>query len=213
MIRVAIVDDHRLVREGFEALLTSEPTIEVVGTAADGEQAWQLLEAHQVDVLLLDLRMPKVDGQQVLKNLQAADRDRPHALVLTTFDDDAALLQAAHNGARGYLLKDVSRQELLQAITDVHNGKLALRPAVGDRVRSVLNGRTNNPPPSCVPSLTPRELDVLRLMSAGLTNREIADGLGLAEGTVKNHVSVVLGKLAAEDRTRAVLRAIEIGLI
>lgn len=213
MIRVAIVDDHRLVREGFEALLTTDESVTVVFTASDGEEAWQLLAEHEVDVMLLDLRMPKVDGQQLLQRLQEQAVARPRVLVLTTFDDDAALLLAAHNGARGFLLKDVSRTELLQAIRDVHDGKLALRPAVGDRVRSVLSNRQTKEPPASVPSLTPRELDVLRLMSAGLTNREIADGLGLAEGTVKNHVSVVLGKLAAEDRTRAVLRAIEIGLI
>ena len=116
-----------------------------------------------------------------------------------------ALLLAAHHGARGLLLKDVSRAELLHAIREVHDGKLALRPAVGDRVRSVLSKREPLEQPSSVPSLTPRELDVLRLMSAGLTNREIADGLGLAAGTVKNHVSVVLGKIVSEDRTRAVL--------
>lgn len=213
MIRVAIVDDHRLVREGFEALLATEASISVVATAADGEQAWQMLQQTEVDVLLLDLRMPVVDGQQLLQRLHDAERARPHVLILTTFDDDAALLQAARSGARGFLLKDVSRQELLQAITDVHEGKLALRSAVGDRVRTALSSRASNPQPNSLPSMTPRELDVLRLMSAGLTNREIADGLGIAEGTTKNHVSVILGKLAAEDRTRAVLRAIEIGLI
>ena len=164
-------------------------------------------------MLLLDLRMPSVDGLALLARMQEAGLERPHVLVLTTFDDDAALLLAARRGARGFLLKDVSRAELLEAIQDVHEGRLALRPAVGDRVRKALGQRAVDAPPGPTPTLTPRESDVLRLMAAGLTNREIADGLGLAEGTVKNHVSVLLGKLAADDRTRAVLRAIEIGLV
>lgn len=213
MIRVAIVDDHRLVREGFEALLRTAEDIEVVGTAADGDAGWRLVQQHPIDVLLLDLRMPEVDGHELLRRMQEAGRERPHALVLTTFDDDAALLLAARRGARGFLLKDVSREELFDAIRDVHAGRLALRPAVGDRVRTALTGRASEPLPGPAPTLTPRESDVLRLMAAGLTNREIADGLGLAEGTVKNHVSVVLGKLGADDRTRAVLRAIELGLL
>ncbi|MFN3243542.1 MAG: response regulator [Planctomycetota bacterium] len=213
MIRVAIVDDHRLVREGFAALLHTSDDVTVVGHAADGVEALDLLAETEVDVLLLDLRMPEMDGHEVLRRLQEAERERPRALVLTTFDDDAALLLAARRGARGFLLKDTSRDELLEAIRDVHEGRLALRPAVGDRVRNVLAGRSGAPQEAAAPALTPRESDVLRLMAAGLTNREIADGLGLAEGTVKNHVSVILGKLAADDRTRAVLRAIELGLV
>ena len=212
MIRVAIVDDHRLVREGFEALLRACEGIEVVGSAADGEAALALLTSKRVDVLLLDLRMPGMDGHELLRQLGERGLERPHVLVLTTFDDDAALMLAARRGARGFLLKDASRDELLEAIRDVHAGHLALRPAVGDRVRTVLAGRAQAQADVTAPTMTPRESDVLRLMAAGLTNREIADGLGLAEGTIKNHVSVILGKLGAGDRTRAVLRAIELGL-
>lgn len=212
MIRLLIVDDHRLVREGFAALLASTASVDVVATAGDGAQALQLLDELDVDVMLLDLRMPGVDGHEVLRRLQEQGRQLPRVIVLTTFDDDAALLLAARRGARGFLLKDASLAELVEAITDVHQGRLAIRPAVGDRVRAALSGRNHGAADAAAPSLTPRESDVLRLMAAGLTNREIADGLGLAEGTVKNHVSVVLGKLAAGDRTRAVLRAIELGL-
>lgn len=212
MIRVAIVDDHRLVREGFEALLNTTDEVTVVGRAADGAQALTMLDETSVDVMLLDLRMPGMDGHEVLRQLQESGRELPRTLVLTTFDDDAALMLAARRGARGFLLKDTSRDELVEAIREVHEGRLALRPAVGDRVRSVLAARARPRHEAAAPVLTPRESDVLRLMAAGLTNREIADGLGLAEGTVKNHVSVVLGKLGADDRTRAVLRAIELGL-
>ncbi len=212
MIRVMVVDDHRLVREGFEALLGGVAAVEVVASAANGQEAWAALATTEVDVVLLDLRMPEMDGHELLRLLQDAGRSRPRALVLTTFDDDAALLLAARRGARGFLLKDVSRDELVDAIQEVHAGRLALRPAISDRIRRAL---TDPEPVSerAPTSLTPRESDVLRLMAAGLTNREIADGLGLAAGTVKNHVSVVLGKLGADDRTRAVLRAIEQGLV
>ena len=198
MIRVLIVDDHRLVREGFAALLSSTDTVRVVATAGDGEQALRLLDETDVDVMLLDLRMPGVDGHEVLRRLQEQGHQLPRTIVLTTFDDDAALLLAAQRGARGFLLKDASLTELLEAIADVHRGHLALRPAVGDRVRSALAHAKGGAAHAAAPSLTPRESDVLRLMAAGLTNREIADGLGLAEGTVKNHVSVLLGKLMAE---------------
>jgi DNA-binding NarL/FixJ family response regulator len=213
MIRVAVVDDEALVRQGILGLLGLSEDIEVVGEAADGDDALTLLEEVHVDVLLLDLRMPKRDGIATLQAM--ADRGMTVAtLVLTTFDDSELVLGALRAGARGYLLKDVTFHQLLSAIQTLADGGTLLQPALTERLlRAVGDNRPNvygieRPGP-----LTGREQDVLRLAAAGFSNQEIANALHLAVGTVKNHMSNVLIKLGVRDRTQAVLRAFELGLM
>lgn len=214
MIRVVLVDDQTLVRQGIRSLLELADDVEVVAEAGDGQAGLAAIAAHRPDVVLLDLRMPVLDGLGVL---EALDGDAPAVLVLTTFDDDDAVLAALRAGARGYLLKDVTLEGLLDAIRTVAAGGRLIQPAVtaGLLDRLIRGYVPDRPDVSGTPGedLTPRELDVLRLMAAGWSNREIAHGLHLAEGTVKNHVSAVLLKLGVHDRTRAVLRALDLGLI
>lgn len=214
MIRVVLVDDQTLVRQGIRSLLELADDVEVVAEAGDGQAGLAAIAAHRPDVVLLDLRMPVLDGLGVL---EALDGDAPAVLVLTTFDDDDAVLAALRAGARGYLLKDVTLEGLLDAIRTVAAGGRLIQPAVtaGLLDRLIRGDVPDRSDVSGTPGedLTPRELDVLRLMAAGWSNREIAHGLHLAEGTVKNHVSAVLLKLGVHDRTRAVLRALDLGLI
>jgi DNA-binding NarL/FixJ family response regulator len=212
MIRVCVADDQTLVRQGIRSLLELAEEIEVVAEARDGVEALEAIGGTEVDVLLLDLRMPRLDGLGVLRALST--RDGPPVLVLTTFDDDELVLGALRAGARGYLLKDVTLDELRTAIRTLHAGGSLIQPAV----TAALVHRLSQQPPTFEriekpPALTRRELDVLRLVASGYSNREVAELLVLTEGTVKNHVSSVLAKLGVRDRTRAVLRAIELGLI
>jgi DNA-binding NarL/FixJ family response regulator len=213
VIRVAVVDDQTLVRQGIRSLLALSDEIDVVADATDGDEALAVLEAHDVDVLLLDLRMPRRDGIATLDALQARGKHVP-VIVLTTFDDDELALNALRAGARGYLLKDVTLDQLVGAIRRVAAGGTLLQPALTDRLLRAVSGRgtdvTGIPRPD---RLTDRELDTLRLVAAGYSNREIASALHLAPGTVKNHVSNVLLKLGVRDRTRAVLRALDLGLL
>ena len=210
-IRVVVVDDQTLVRQGIRTLVTLVAGVEVVGEAADGAEGAALVAAVRPDVVLLDLRMPGVDGIGMLEALREAGDGTP-CLVLTTFDDDELLVGALRAGARGYLLKDVSLETLEAAIRALAAGGTYLHPAVTETLL-----RTSVPPTDAAriraEPLTPREREVLRLMAAGLTNREIAQALVLAEGTVKNHVSAVLAKLGTADRTNAVLRALRERLI
>lgn len=212
-IRVAIADDHELVREGLAALVGAMPSIRVVGRAPDGEAAVELVERERPDILLLDLSMPRLDGLGVLLRL----RERSlvtRAIILTTFDDDMALLKATSLGACGFLLKDLPREELERTIRAVHAGERIFRPTVSSSIRAVLAPKRPDADRSAtIAPLTPRELEVLRLMAGGLGNKEIAFAIGLSEGTVKNHVSVILDKFCAPDRTRAVLKAIERGIL
>jgi DNA-binding NarL/FixJ family response regulator len=213
VIRVAVVDDQTLVREGIRSLLALAEDIEVVGDADDGDAALALLDAVAVDVLLLDLRMPRRDGIATLEALAERD-DAPPTLVLTTFDDDELVLRALRAGAQGYLLKDVTLEQLVGAIRTLADGGTLLQPALTDRLLRAVTSRAatlegfERPDP-----LTGREADVIGLVAAGYSNKEIADALHLAVGTVKNHVSNVLLKLGVRDRTRAVLRALELGLL
>ncbi len=210
MIRVGLVDDHTLVRQGLRSLLAMVDGVEVAMEASDGEEALAALAAQPVDVLLLDLRMPRAGGLDVLRALRTAGSAAPAVVVLTTFQDDAELWDALRLGARGYLLKDVSLERLVGAIQAVHAGGTFIQPALTEKVARDLAAPDPGDPAE---SLTTRETEVLRLMAAGFSNREIADALGMAEGTVKNHVSSILGKLGVKDRTRAVLTAIENGLV
>jgi DNA-binding NarL/FixJ family response regulator len=209
-IRTLLVEDETLVRQGIRKLLELDPRIEITAEAADGEEALRRISEDRPDVVLLDVRMPKLDGLGVLRAL----RDRPGAppcLVLTTFDDRALALEAIREGARGYLRKDVTLAELVAAVETLAAGGTHLQPAL---TAALLEGARAHPLPAApepvlVEPLTPRETEVLRLMAAAYTNREIAEALGTAEGTVKIHVSSILAKLGARDRTHAVLRALE----
>lgn len=212
-IRVVLVDDQTLVRQGLRSLLSMLPDLEVVAEAAGGEEALRVIPETTPDVVLLDLRMPDLDGIEVLRRLSAAGT-LPPTLVLTTFDEDAALLQAVRHGARGFLLKDVTLERLAEAIRTLAAGGTLLQPALTERILQAALA-TDHPFESLDPPdpLTEREVEVLRLMTGGYSNREIAEALGVAEGTVKNHISSILSKLGVRDRTRAVLRGLELGLV
>ncbi|TVR92778.1 MAG: DNA-binding response regulator [Trueperaceae bacterium] len=213
MTRVLIVDDQTLVRQGIRSLLELADGIDVVGEAADGVEALERIETLAPDVVLLDLRMPRLDGIGVLEAL----RTRAHAppcLILTTFDDDAAVLTGLRAGARGYLLKDVSLDHLTEAIAALAEGRTMITPALTERVMRGLRGLGTDTGGFAEPeALTERETEILRLMAGGYSNKEIANALDVAEGTVKNHVSSVLSKLGVRDRTRAVLKAVDLGLL
>ena len=211
MIRVLIADDQMLVRQGIRTLLEMDGGISVVGEAADGAEAIEQVLAAPIDVLLLDIRMPGEDGIAVLRKLSARNA-LPPTLILTTFDDSDVVLDGIRAGARGFLLKDVSYQQLLAAIRAVAGGATVFQPAVTERLLragTALHVDTEAPREQ----LTVREAEVVRLMAGGYSNREIAEALGTAEGTVKNHVSSILAKFGVRDRTRAVLRALESGLL
>jgi DNA-binding NarL/FixJ family response regulator len=213
IIRTVLVDDQTLVRHGIRSLLALADGIAVVGEAADGDEALEVIARERPDVVLLDIRMPKRTGLDVLRELQAKSA-LPPTIVLTTFDDDALLLEAVRAGAKGYLLKDVSLEALTDAIRAVAAGGTTIRPVLTERVlRGVAHVPRDYDTLSPADPLTVREVEVLRLMAGGYSNREIADALGTAEGTVKNHASSILSKLGVRDRTRAVLTALERGLI
>lgn len=213
MIRVLLVDDQTLVRQGIRSLLELTPDLRVVAEAGDGEEALRALDGTEADVLLLDVRMPKMTGLELLATL----RDRagaPPAILLTTFDDDSVALEGLRLGARGFLLKDVTLEQLATAIRTVASGGSLVKPAVTERV---LRGLERAPPTfeaSSLPErLTTRETEILRLLASGASNKEIAHALGTAEGTVKNQVSSIIQKLGVRDRTRAVLKGLELGYV
>jgi DNA-binding NarL/FixJ family response regulator len=213
-VRVLLAEDETLVRQGIRKLLELDPRIEIAAEAGDGEEALRLIDEARPDVVLLDVRMPKLDGLGVLRALQQK-QGAPPCLVLTTFDDRTLILEAIREGARGFLRKDVSLAQLVDAIETLAAGRTFLQPAVTE---SLLRGMESREPLAApalamVEPLTPRETEVLRLMAAAYTNREIAEALGAAEGTVKIHVSNILSKLGARDRTQAVLRSLEMRLL
>jgi DNA-binding NarL/FixJ family response regulator len=208
VIRVAIADDQTLVREGIRSLLELDGEVRVVAEAGDGDAALAMVKAHRPDVLLLDVRMPKKTGLEVLEALGGTVA----TLVLTTFDDDAVAVQAIKLGAKGFLLKDVTRTQLAEAVRTLASGRSLLSPKVTARV---LDGTKALEPSfdSSALALTAREHEVLRLIASGLSTKEIATALGTADGTVKNQTSAVLSKLGVRDRTRAVIKALELGLL
>lgn len=213
MIRVVLVDDHTLVRHGIRSLLELVADILLVGEAADGEEAIALVRETKPDVLLLDMRMPKGDGLHVVRTL-AAENALPKTLILTTFDDDEVALAAIRAGARGFLLKDVTLERLVSAVRAIAEGKTLIQPALTERAqRELAGGSPAADSGAAEPPMTERELEVLRLLAAGFSNREIARALFVAEGTVKNHVSHILEKMGVRDRTRAVLKAADRGYL
>jgi DNA-binding NarL/FixJ family response regulator len=206
--RVLVVENESIVRQGLRRLLELEPRVTVVGEARDGDEALERIRALSPDVVLLDLRMPKRDGIGVLEALGESGPKTP-CLVLTTFDDPELLLRAVRAGATGYLLKDAALEQLVAAIVRLAEGGTFLQPALTEGLFRGFDALPT-PPGADVPGepLTGRELEVLRLMAGGYANKEIGDALGVAERTVKNHVSSILAKLGARDRTRAVLKAL-----
>ena len=213
MINVMLVDDQNLVRKGVRSLLELSEEIEVVAEAADGAEAIRMIPEVEPDVVLLDMRMPGMSGLDVLRELSGQDM-LPPTIILTTFDDSELVLAGIKAGARGYLLKDVALAELVSAVKTVAEGGSIVKPAVTQRLLKGLEHLHNDfssleqPDP-----LTERETEILRLMAGGYSNKEIANSLGVAEGTVKNHVSNILSKMGVRDRTRAVLKAFELGQI
>jgi DNA-binding NarL/FixJ family response regulator len=214
-LRLLLVDDQQLIREGLRTLLEMEEGMTVAGEASDGAAAVQSYKELSPDVVLMDIRMPRMDGVEATRRIRASFPDA-RILVLTTFDEDALVFEAVRAGARGYLLKDASGAELAAAIRAIAGGGAALQPPVARKVMDAF-ARLAQPAPAStqkfVEPLSGRERAVLSLLAKGLSNKEIAAQLFLAEGTVKNHVSAILQKIDARDRTQAALRAREMGLL
>ncbi|PNS09711.1 response regulator [Solilutibacter silvestris] len=215
MIRILLVDDQTLVRQGIRSLLSLPEAngLEVVAEASDGQQAIEMVPEIKPDLVLMDMRMPVMSGLEALQTLSRLGQ-LPPTIILTTFDDDQLVLAGIKAGARGYLLKDVSLEHLVGAIRTVAGGGSLVQPAVTQKLLSGLEhmqtefASLDRPDP-----LTERETEILRLMAGGYSNKEIANTLGVAEGTIKNHVSNILSKLGVRDRTRAVLKALEAKLV
>ena len=214
MTKIVIADDQALFREGLRTLLSIRPDMDVVGEAANGDEAVALVEALRPHVVLMDLQMPKVDGIQATARIRDRWPEIP-VLILTTFDDDANLFGALKAGAAGYLLKDVSSETLISAIQAATRGESFLQSTVTGRVVAAFARLMESGGPKAealVLPLSARERDILTLLGTGASNKEIADRLCLAEGTVKNHVTNILTKLDVRDRTQAAIRARQLGI-
>jgi DNA-binding NarL/FixJ family response regulator len=214
VIRVLLADDQRVVREGLGTLLGLLDGIELVGTAADGEEALALAAAHDPDVVLMDLRMPRLDGIEAIRRLTERGA-RPAAIALTTYADDASVLGALRAGARGYLTKDAGAEEIRDAVLAVSRGDVALDPAAQRQVVAALSvpgPAAAAPAPELPDEWTPREAEVLALIAEGLTNSEIAERLVVSAATVKSHVNHIFAKIGARDRAQAVVYAYANGI-
>jgi len=215
-IRIVVADDHQVVRAGFAGLLTTQPDFAVAGTAGDGAEAVRICRELHPDVVLMDVRMPGMDGIEATRQLAGLADGGPRVLILTTFDLDEYVYDALCAGASGFLLKDVTAERLFEAVRVVAAGEALLAPAVTRRLISEfarLRPHPAAPPTDRLATLTPRETQVLRLVAEGLSNPEIAARLVVTEETVKTHVSRVLAKLGLRDRTQAVVTAYESGLV
>jgi DNA-binding NarL/FixJ family response regulator len=213
VIRVLLVDDQRLVRSGFRMILAAEPDIEVVGEAGDGVEAAEAARTLRPDVVLMDIRMPNVDGIEATRRILAGPEPRPHVLVLTTFDLDEYVYEALRAGASGFLLKDAPEDQLVAAIRVAADGGAMFSPSVTRRLIEEFSSRGVREPPPALAELTARELEVLRLLARGRSNPEIAADLVVSEHTVKTHVAHILQKLDLRDRTQAVVLAYESGVV
>ncbi|MFB6290945.1 MAG: response regulator [Candidatus Bipolaricaulia bacterium] len=206
-IKLVIVDDHRVVRSGVKALIETEPELEVIGEAGDGREAVTKVKSHGPDVVLMDLVMPEMDGVEATSKITKLS-PAPKILILTSFSEEERIIQAIKAGASGYLIKDASPNELVQAIKDVYNGESTLDPKVaGTVLRSV-----QSEPEASSEDLTDREIEVLELLAEGLPNEDIAEKLYISERTVRSHVSNILGKLDLSNRTQAALYAVREGI-
>ena len=215
-VSIVVADDHEVVRAGFAALLDTQPDFTVLGTASDGDEAVRVCRELRPDVVLMDVRMPSLDGIEATRQLAGTGESGPRVLILTTFDLDEYVFDALRAGASGFLLKDVTAERLFDAVRVVAAGEALLAPAVTRRLISEFTRL--RPVPEGVPSaalaaLTPRETEVLRLVAEGLSNPEVARRLVVTEETVKTHVSRILAKLGLRDRTQAVVAAYESGLV
>ncbi len=209
-----VVDDQPIVLAGFAAIIDAEPDLDVVGTAADGAAAVDAAARLRPDLVVMDIRMPGLDGLAATRLITAAENP-PKVLVLTTFDLDAYVFEALRAGASGFLLKDADPDELLAAVRVIAAGEALLDPAVTGRlIAAFASGHVpQTPPPAELAALTPRERDVLTLIAEGLSNAEIADRLGVGVGTVKTHVNALLAKIGVRDRVQATILAYDVGLV
>lgn len=214
-IKVLIVDDQALFREGLRTLLEVQQDVEIVGEASNGEEALRLAATAQPEVVLMDLRMPVMDGVTATRRIRDL-YPAINVIVLTTFDDDETVFDGLRAGAMGYLLKDVTSEKLCEAIRAASRGEYFMQPSITAKVMSEFTRMARNPrvvKSDLIAELSTRELEVLRHVATGASNKEIADLLVIAEGTVKNHLTSILAKLEARDRMQAVLKAREYGLI
>jgi DNA-binding NarL/FixJ family response regulator len=214
-LRIVVADDHGVVRDGFSALLATQPDFAVVGTARDGSEAVAVCRELGPDVVLMDVRMPVMDGISATRRLiEGPDGPRVRVLILTTFDLDKYVYDALRAGASGFLLKDVTAERLFDAVRVIAAGDALLAPGITRRLISEFAAQHRGPgAPVALAALTPRETEVLRLVAEGLSNQEIAGHMVVSQETVKTHVSRVLGKLGLRDRTQAVVAAYESGLV
>jgi DNA-binding NarL/FixJ family response regulator len=210
-MKIIICDDQAVVRDGLEMLLSLEKDIEVIGTAQDGAEALEQIEQNQPDLVLMDLKMPGVNGIEATRQIRARF-PAVRVLVLTTYDDDEWIFDAIRAGASGYLLKDTPREKVVEAVRGTVQGKSFVDPAVAGKLLDQVASRQTQPSSLLTDKLTGRETEVLRLLAKGLSNAEIAGQLHLSEGTVRNHVSAILDKLGVSDRTQAAVIAIQHGL-
>ncbi len=201
-IRILIVDDHHIVRQGLAALLNTVPGFEVLAEASDGDQAVELFRKHRPDVTLMDLRLPRLNGVEAIARIRA-DYPGARIVVLTTYDGDEDIYRALQAGAKGYLLKGMDLAELSEAIRTVHAGRTRIPPRVAEKLAERMSGA----------SLTGRELEVLKLIVAGKSNKDIGNALFISEATVKTHVNSLLSKLGVEDRTQAATSALQRGIV
>jgi DNA-binding NarL/FixJ family response regulator len=222
-VRLIIADDHYLVRSGYRSMLASEPDLEVVGEAENGKEAVKLCRELRPDLVLMDVRMPEMDGLEATRDIRG-ELPTTSILMVTTHENPEYLLEALRAGAAGYVLKDAPKRRLIDAIRRVANGETPLNQELAVRLIRQLadetKQKTEPPPepekrqePSCLESLTPRELEVLRLLAQGQSNPQIAGNLVISRGTVKVHVQHIMAKLGVSDRTQAVVRAIDLGLL
>lgn len=210
-MKVVICDDQAIVRDGLELLLKLEKDISIVGLAQEGAEAVELVEKNCPDLVLMDLKMPGMNGVEATRQIRAAHPETK-ILVLTTFDDDEWVFDAIRAGASGYLLKDTPREKLVEAVRGTTTGKTFLDPAVAGKLLDQVASKQEQPKSLIADRLTEREMDVLRLIGHGFSNADIADRLNLSEGTVRNHVSTIFAKLEIKDRTQAAIIAIKYGL-
>lgn len=212
MIKIMIVDDQELLRNGVSMVVNSQPDLEVVGEAADGHEALEMLRSRSVDVVVMDVRMPRLDGVSATAEIQKLPQP-PKVLILTTFDLDENALAGLRAGASGFLLKDAPGEEIVAAIRHVHNGDSIIAPSTTRRLLSQLVTRTETDPEAILSKLTEREQEVFRSLALGASNAEIGASLFLSETTIKTHVGRILAKLRLRDRVQAVVLAYESGVI